>query len=84
MYVAVQRVDVALSYRSVPSMATLAARSVRRPLRANGLAELLTRRCSIWSTGIWPPLAPLAVPWTTTVPGAVWTGRSAVTFATGV
>ena len=63
---------------------TEAARIVRLPLTANAFAVLVTSRFSIWSTGIWPPSAAVAVPWMTTVPGPVWTGRSAVTFCSVV
>src|SRR4051812_15266165 len=54
---------------------------VRFPLIANAFDELVTSRCSSWSTGIWPPPGAVAVPWITTVPAPVWTGRCAVTLA---
>jgi hypothetical protein len=68
----------------VPSAAADAARRVRRPLRSNGLADELIKRCSIWSTGSGAPLAPTAVPWMTTVLALTAIGRPAVTLATVV
>src|SRR5918911_2224748 len=47
LYVAVHFVEPAASYFSVPSTPPASvARSVRRPLIANGSAEATTRRCS--------------------------------------
>src|SRR3954470_20153952 len=63
LYVAVHAVEPAPSYFSVPSEpAALVARSVRRPLTANGSAEATTRRCSSSPTGSGRPAESCAVP----------------------
>jgi hypothetical protein len=88
VYFAVQCVEPAASYVSVPSRPA-PARIVRRPLMSNRSLRA-TRRCSIWSIGSGLPAASWAVPWTSIVPppvvasSEVTTGRSSVTPATVV